>query len=122
IERSLPTSSFKVGAAAFKYKEEFVIAPPFPAESKEISGGLVLAGYGVVSPELKRDDLAGIDVKGKIVLVLSGKPSNVDAAVLAKAADRPSLLTRLATKGAGGVVFFQVGRSTPAFEMGASHF
>src|SRR5215813_8602174 len=100
IERSLPTSSFKVGDEAFKFKEEFVIAPPFPAESKEVGGRLVLAGYGVVSPELKRDDLAGIDVKGKIVLVLSGKPSNVDAAVWAKAADRSSMLTGLARKGA----------------------
>ena len=122
IERSLPTSSFKVGAAAFKYKEEFVIAPPFPAESKEISGGLVLAGYGVVSPELKRDDLAGIDVKGKIVLALSGKPSNVDAAVWAKAADRSSVLTGLARKGAVGFVIAQVGRATQPYELVASYF
>jgi len=122
IERVLPTSSFKVGDAAFKFKEEFVIAPPFPTESKEVGGGLVFAGYGVVSPELKRDDLAGIDVKGKIVLLLGGKPGNVDAAVWDKAADRSSVLAGLARKGALGFVFTQVGRATQPYELIASYF
>ncbi len=36
--------------------------------------GIVFAGYGIASEELKIDDYAGLDVKGKIVLVFSGTP------------------------------------------------
>ena len=35
---------------------------------------LVFAGYGVVAPEYKWNDYAGIDVKGKVVLVLVNDP------------------------------------------------
>ena len=76
-EQVQPESSFKAGDTAFKLKDDFVIAPPLPAEPKDVSGGLVFVGYGVVSPDVKRDDLAGIDVKGKIVVLLGGKPKNV---------------------------------------------
>jgi Peptidase family M28 len=38
---------------------------------------LVFAGYGLVVPEAKHDDLAGLDVKGKIVVLLTGSPSNI---------------------------------------------
>ncbi|MES2472000.1 MAG: M28 family metallopeptidase [Pseudomonadota bacterium] len=35
---------------------------------------LVFVGYGLVAPEKGRDDYAGLDVKGKIVVALSGAP------------------------------------------------
>ena len=37
---------------------------------------LVFAGYGVVAPEYKWDDYAGLDVKGKTVVVLINDPGN----------------------------------------------
>ncbi|GGF03732.1 M28 family metallopeptidase [Hymenobacter cavernae] len=37
---------------------------------------LVFAGYGVVAPEYKWDDYAGLDVKGKTVVVLVNDPGN----------------------------------------------
>ena len=37
---------------------------------------IVFAGFGIVSPEQNRDDYAGVDAKGKIVLVLDGNPEN----------------------------------------------
>lgn len=38
------------------------------------SGEIVFAGYGITAPEFKWDDYAGIDVKGKFVLVLRHEP------------------------------------------------
>jgi hypothetical protein len=38
---------------------------------------MVFAGYGLTIPELKYDDLAGLDVKGKIVVLLTGIPPGV---------------------------------------------
>jgi hypothetical protein len=35
---------------------------------------MVFAGYGLVMPELKYDDLAGLDLRGKVAVVLIGQP------------------------------------------------
>ena len=39
---------------------------------------LVFVGYGVVAPEYHWDDYAGIDVKGKTVIILINDPGNED--------------------------------------------
>lgn len=38
---------------------------------------LVFAGFGVVAPKFGRDDYAGLDVKGRIVVLLAGAPSSL---------------------------------------------
>ena len=43
----------------------------------EVSGDVIFAGYGADVPEAKYDDYAGVDVRGKIVLVLDGAPSHL---------------------------------------------
>jgi Zn-dependent M28 family amino/carboxypeptidase len=49
-------------------------AQPNKAEVS-LTAPLVFVGYGVVAPERGRDDYAGLDVKGKIVVFLSGAPA-----------------------------------------------
>ena len=39
---------------------------------------VVFAGYGITAPELSYDEYAGLDVAGKIVLVMSGEPRERD--------------------------------------------
>src|SRR5947209_14907282 len=46
---------------------------PAPA----IDAPLVFVGYGLTVPEMKHDDLAGLDLGGKVVVYLSGGPSNI---------------------------------------------
>jgi Peptidase family M28/PDZ domain/PA domain len=41
----------------------------------EIAADVVFAGYGIRAPELKYDDYAGLDVKGKIVVVFRNAPA-----------------------------------------------
>src|ERR1051326_7441014 len=43
-------------------------------------GPVVFAGYGISAPEYGYDDFAGIDVKGKVVMVLAREPQADDAA------------------------------------------
>jgi hypothetical protein len=45
----------------------------------QIDGPIVFAGYGITAPDLQWDDYAGLDVKGKIVLVLRHEPQEMDA-------------------------------------------
>ena len=46
-----------------------------PAASLEAP--LVFAGYGLTVPELHYDDLAGLDLKGKVMVHLAGGPSSI---------------------------------------------
>jgi len=52
-----------------------------PAPSVEAP--IVFAGYALQVPEVNHDDLAGLDLKGKIVLHLTGGPSSIPGPLLA---------------------------------------
>ena len=47
----------------------------------EIKAPLVFVGYGLKIPEKNYDDFAGLYLKGKIVVLLSGSPSDIPAAL-----------------------------------------
>lgn len=49
---------------------------PAAAETSK-DAPLVFVGFGVVAPGFKRNDYAGLDVKGKIVVVLAGAPATL---------------------------------------------
>jgi Zn-dependent M28 family amino/carboxypeptidase len=49
--------------------------------SKEVTAPLVFIGYGLKIPEKNLDELAGLDLKGKIVVYISGSPSDIPAAL-----------------------------------------
>ena len=51
--------------------------------AENVEASMVFVGYGLTIPELKYDDLAGLDVKGKIVVYLTGGPSNLPGAIKA---------------------------------------
>ena len=56
-----------------KMGEDFLPAPWGP-DSGEVRGRMVFAGYGITAPELKYDDFARLEMKGKIAVVLSKFP------------------------------------------------
>ncbi|MBI4636478.1 MAG: M20/M25/M40 family metallo-hydrolase [Candidatus Rokubacteria bacterium] len=45
-----------------------------------VEGDLVVAGYGITAPDLGYDDYAGLDARGKVVLVLTREPRGSDPA------------------------------------------
>ena len=46
--------------------------------SAHLTGGVVFAGYGITAPEYHYDDYAGMDVKGRVVLILRHEPQEND--------------------------------------------
>ncbi|MFO0582710.1 MAG: M20/M25/M40 family metallo-hydrolase [Anaeromyxobacter sp.] len=73
-----PGNALSVGARALALGEGFV---PFGfSDDGTARGELVWAGYGITAPELGYDDYAGLDVKGKIVLVAQDFPREDDPA------------------------------------------
>ena len=65
----------KKKALVFKVGEEFVARTQRVAETVSLADSeMVFAGYGVVAPEYNWNDYAGLDVKGKTVVVLVNDP------------------------------------------------
>ncbi len=75
----------------------------------EMDGALSFVGYGISAPEYGYDDLKGVDLTGKIAVVLWGAPSSdrlnfFPPAPRAVHADRSGKMRRLAARGAAGVI------------------
>jgi hypothetical protein len=58
------------------YPDDFLSSPDLASTQSDVTAGLVFVGYGIVAPNLHHDDYAGLNVKGKIVVALSGKPKS----------------------------------------------
>ncbi|HKS28811.1 MAG TPA: M20/M25/M40 family metallo-hydrolase [Pyrinomonadaceae bacterium] len=116
-----PESSIKAGDAVLKQGADFVLAPPYTSDQIDTSGQLVFVGYGVNSPDLKRNDLEGIDVKGKIAIILSGRPQNADEAAWKKAGSAQALARNLIMQGAAGIILANIGSKAQPYKLIASY-
>ena len=70
----------------------------------EVKAPLIFVGYGLKVPEKNYDDFAGLDVKGKLVVIFSGSPTDIPGPL---AAHYQTLLERwkvLRAAGAVGIV------------------
>ncbi len=65
---------------------------------------LVFVGFGVVAPQFKRNDYAGLDVKGKIVVMLAGAPSSLPTEERAHYGNVVSKRVLAAERGAVGII------------------
>jgi len=63
-------------AVTLKFDEDFI---PFNFSSRaKVSGEVVFVGYGITAREYNYDDYAGVDVKGKLALILRHEPQEFD--------------------------------------------
>jgi hypothetical protein len=61
---------------AFAGEQAFL---PFTfSEDGDVAAEVVFAGHGITAPPLGYDDYAGLDVRGKVVLVMTGEPRETD--------------------------------------------
>jgi Peptidase family M28/PA domain len=58
----------------FEYGADFLPSADYSAPNSTLTAPLAFAGYGVTAPELNYDDLAQVDVRDRIAVVLSGAP------------------------------------------------
>ncbi|WP_374764384.1 M20/M25/M40 family metallo-hydrolase [Yunchengibacter salinarum] len=70
----------------------------------DVEGPVVFAGYGIHAPKLGHDDLAGLDLHGKVALVLSGAPGSFNSEVRAHHGSTGTKAEELAERGARGVL------------------
>lgn len=62
----------------YEFGSEYVaVSPTGPAKSELKDAPMVFVGYGVNAPELGWNDYAGLDMKGKVAVVLVNDPDNM---------------------------------------------
>jgi hypothetical protein len=70
--------TYSTGGAqeSLRFQQDFT--PLNISSAGEASGNVVFAGFGITAPEYNYDDYSGLDVKGKIVLLLRHEPQEFD--------------------------------------------
>ncbi len=97
------TFSLRVPGRTFKYLDDVVAFSGVEDAKVSVTGEVVFVGHGIVAPELTWNDYAGVDVKGKWVLIMVNDPP--------APADEPTLF--------GGKALTYYGRWTYKFEEAA---
>ena len=59
--------------------KDYLVTSSLGSEKSDITAEVVFAGYGLVAPDLGRDDYEGLDVKGKLVALLMRTPSGIQS-------------------------------------------
>jgi hypothetical protein len=95
----------------------YTIYPNPATPNVKISAGLVFAGYGISEPALGYDDYAGLDAKGKIVLIIRGTPDKFSSSVAAHVSNSTEILKVAAEHGAVGVIICSTDSTAPLLNL-----
>ena len=91
-------------SGALTFGEDYLPAAQARHADTSVTAPLVFVGYGINAPERGRDDYAGLDVKGKIVVLLSGAPTGFQTEIRAHYSNTNVKRAEAAKRGAVGVV------------------
>ncbi|MBF9236275.1 M20/M25/M40 family metallo-hydrolase [Hymenobacter sp. BT683] len=85
--------------------QDYIIypSPELPATTVT-DAPLAFAGFGISAPELGYDDYAGLDVKGKVVVIVRGAPRTFASTVASASQDLSGILQAAAKRGAVGLI------------------
>jgi Zn-dependent M28 family amino/carboxypeptidase len=89
------------------FREQFLPGVNFNEGDARIEAPAVFVGQGVYAPELKQDDFAGVDVKGKIAVLFGGAPARFDNDRRAFYSSTRTKYEELVRRGAVGVIQVQ---------------
>jgi len=75
-----PASRITLGGKPLLWRKDFVGSTHTQEEEVNLAAPLVFVGHGIRAPEFGWDDYAGVDAKGKIVVLFTGEPPSEDPA------------------------------------------
>lgn len=88
----------------FAFADEFLPAADFNRASSSVTAPAVFVGQAVQAPESGQDDFAGLDLRGRIAVVLNGAPTRFDHDARAYHGSPRRKLELLVAHGAVGAV------------------
>lgn len=114
LEQESPKLSIGQGdnQKQLNFPDDYTVGANLAHANAEVTAPMVFVGYGIVAPELDHDDYANIDVKGKVVVMLTGKPKSFGNEVGSHLSSGRQKANYAADNGAVGLITIQ----TPASE------
>jgi hypothetical protein len=104
----LPGSSAKFvlddETVEFEYGTDYLPSADFFSASSTLTAPLVFVGHGVEAPELNHNDFEGLDVEGRIAVMISGAPASFPNNQRAYYSSSLRKWTTLTEKGAVGAI------------------
>ena len=100
------------GEEKLVFEKDYLMEGDPAHEDAAVEGSLVFVGYGVSAPERHYDDYAGIDAKGKIVVMVADAPASFSSTDRAYYSDGFVKSQNAAAHGAIGVIGIWAGEVT----------
>lgn len=92
------------GTKELKFKDEFIMSGSALELESMVQADTVFAGYGVIAPDFGYDDYKDLDVEGKIVVVLTGRPDDLPSEEGAHLGSGSEKIRHAAERGAVGFI------------------
>lgn len=86
--------------------DDFFMSGSVKNPAGEVTADLVFVGFGVHAPEIGHDDLAGLDLDGKIAVAISGAPTSFNTEIRAHHGSSGTKGKALSARGAVGLITF----------------
>jgi hypothetical protein len=84
--------------------KDYFFFPSFEDRVSEFKASLVFVGYGISAPQFGYDDYANIDVRDKIVVIISGSPDKLVSTVKSHMSSNQTKMKTAIEKGAIGMI------------------
>lgn len=91
-------------SVAIEYPKDYLTGADLLREYSKLEGQMVFVGYGIVAERLGHNDYANLDVSGKVVVMLAGKPRSFPTEEGAHFASATQKTKYAAERGAVGVI------------------
>ena len=92
------------GTVDLTFKDDFIMSGSSLELESMVQAETVFAGYGVIAPEFGYDDYHNLDVEGKIVVVLTGRPDDLPSEEGAHLGSGREKIRHAAERGAVGFI------------------
>lgn len=116
-----PETHFKLDGEELVHGKEWAIGP-WSANEKIVKGEMVFVAYGIVADSIKRNDLEGVNLRNKIVVMIDGPPKNIPEEAW-KAQNASQIFFGMVMQaGAKGIIFIGHGREKDPPEVLIDYF
>ncbi|MEO6390644.1 MAG: M20/M25/M40 family metallo-hydrolase, partial [Pyrinomonadaceae bacterium] len=101
-----PETTLKIGDEEYKLGPDFVPVPLYGGD-KTRAGDLVFVAYGLQARQPERDDLTGVDLSGKIAVVMNGPPPGISKKSWDSSGVKQQILGSLFQRDVSGIILIQ---------------
>jgi hypothetical protein len=104
-----PETSFQIGDESLNHGSDYGFMP-MNNGNKSVSGDMVFIAYGIQANSINRDDLKGVDLAGKVIVMLDGPPASISKEAWKNGKAAQAININIVQKGVAAIVFIGHGR------------